>query len=242
MPKPLAFVAGATGYTGRAVVATLRAHGVPVLAHVRPGSTSATEWRARFEALGAEVEHTPWDAPALNGLLAHRQPGAVFSLLGTTRARAKREGIADPYETIDYGLSAMLLRAASAAGNAPRFIYLSALGAREDTRNAYLAARGKLERELRAAPLPYLIVRPAFITGSDREESRPAERIAAPIIDAALAVVGALGGRTMRDRYGSLTALELAQGMVTLGLQERDARREADAADIRAALRQPPSP
>lgn len=241
MPKPLTFVAGATGYTGRAVVATLRAHGVPVLAHVRPDSASAAEWRARFEALGAEVDETPWDATALEARLAFRQPGAVFALLGTTRTRAKREGIADAYETIDYGLTAMLLRAASAAGNAPRFIYLSALGAREDTRNAYLAARGKLERELRASPLPYLIVRPAFITGSDREESRPMERIASPIIDAVLAVVGALGGGTMRDRYGSLSAAELAQGMVTLGLHERDGRREVDAADIRAALRNPPS-
>jgi uncharacterized protein YbjT (DUF2867 family) len=241
MPKPLTFVAGATGYTGRAVVATLRAHGVPVLAHVRPDSASASTWRARLESLGAEVDHTPWEATALNARLAHRQPGAVFALLGTTRARAKREGITDAYATIDYGLSAMLLRAASAAGNSPRFIYLSATGAREDSRNGYLAARGRLERELRASPLPYLIVRPAFITGSDREESRPGERIAAPVIDAVLGVAGVLGARTLRERYGSLTAAELAQGMVTLGLHERDGRREVDAADIRAALRHPPS-
>jgi uncharacterized protein YbjT (DUF2867 family) len=242
MPRPLTFVAGATGYTGRAVVAALRRRGVPVIAHVRPDAVAAEEWRARFEALGAEVDLTAWEDDAMRALLAHRQPGLVFALLGTTRARAAREGISDAYERIDYGLTAMLLRAAWHAGNLPRFVYLSSLGAREDTRSPYLAVRGRLERELRASPLPYLIVRPSFISGGDRGERRPAERVAAIAVDAVLTAAGWLGARTMRDRFSSLTGEELAEGMVALALPERDGRAEADAATIRAALRRLPRP
>lgn len=100
-----AFVAGATGYTRRAVVRVLAERGVPVAAHVRPDSPRLTEWHARFAALGAEVDDTPWDADALAATLARRQPTHVFALLGTTRARAKREGTTSPYEAVDYALS-----------------------------------------------------------------------------------------------------------------------------------------
>ena len=61
---PVAFVAGATGYTGSQVVPALRARGVRVIAHVRPGSAAAAAWHTRFEALGAEVDETPYDEEA----------------------------------------------------------------------------------------------------------------------------------------------------------------------------------
>jgi uncharacterized protein YbjT (DUF2867 family) len=234
---PTAFVAGATGYTGREVVAALRALGIPTIAHVRPGSRTAATWRARFSELGARVDETPWETAAMRAAIATHRPTHLFALLGTTRKRAAREGLKDAYEQVDYGLSAMLLDAALHAGRAPRFVYLSAIGVREDTGNAYLRVRARLERELKASPLPYLIARPAFITGSDREESRPAERAAAIVTDGLLGVAALLGARTLRDRFASLTGRALAQGMTVLALASHDARAEADVAAIRAAHR-----
>ena len=109
-----AFVAGATGYTGQAVVQALRARGVRVFAHVRRDSPRLDEWRRRFDALGAHTDTTPWEENAMRATLAEALPHAVFALLGTTRARvaqARTRGADDSYETVDYGLSALLLRA-----------------------------------------------------------------------------------------------------------------------------------
>ncbi len=122
MPAPssaptVAFIAGATGYTGREVVRALRARGIRAVAHVRPDSAQLDTWRARFEAMGAEVDATPWDDAAMQATLAALRPSLVFALLGTTRARAKEaekrheDAASQSYEAVDYGLSAILLRA-----------------------------------------------------------------------------------------------------------------------------------
>ena len=215
--RRVAFVAGATGYVGREVVRVLAARGDRAVAHVRPDSSRLAGWRERFAAMGAEVDSTPWDEAAMTAALERLRPAAVFALLGTTRARARREaerGVDAGYEAVDYGLTALLLRAATASGVAPRFVYLSAAGVRGDTRNAYLQARVRVERELRASPLPWTIVRPALITGPDRDETRPLERLGAIIGDAALGVAGALGARTLRERWRSITGAELARALV----------------------------
>mgnify|MGYP002780867255 CR=1 FL=1 len=217
-PSP-AFVAGAPGYVGQAVVRRLRALGAEVHAHVRPDSPRLADWRVRFTALGAHVDATPWDEDAMTATLARVRPAAVFALLGTTRARG-RTAPGDTYESVDYGLTALLRRAAERAaretGAAPRFVYLSAAGVADDTRNAYLAARARVERELRGGTLPWTVARPSFITGPDRAESRPAERIAAAATDALLAPVALLGGRRLADRWRSTTADELAAALVRL--------------------------
>ena len=232
---PLAFVAGATGYTGRAVVAALRAAGVRTVAHVRPGSSGAAAHAQRFAAVGAEVDGTPWEPAAMRATLARLRPDHVFALLGTTRRRAAREGLADPYERIDYGLTRTLLDAATAAGSAPRFTYLSALGASETSGNPYLRVRGRLERELREGPLPWLVAQPAFVTGSDREEFRLGERVFAITTDAVLGAARAVGLGVLRDRYGSLTGAQLGRGMVRLALTDRTGRVLADVRALRAA-------
>jgi uncharacterized protein YbjT (DUF2867 family) len=214
------FVAGATGYVGREVVRALAARGVPAVAHVRPESPRLAEWRARFAAVPATVDATPWDEAALTATLARLRPAAVFALLGTTRARAAEaaaHGRDEGYEAVDYGLTALLLRAARAAaastGVAPRVVYLSAAGVREGTRNPYLQARARVERELRESGLPWTIVRPAFITGPDRDERRPLERVGAVVTDAALDLAGALGARALRARWRSITGTELGTAL-----------------------------
>src|SRR5688500_16807874 len=121
----IAFVAGATGYTGREVVRVLVARGVRTIAHVRPDSPNADVWRERFESIGAAVDNTHWADAEMTRTLSVLQPTHVFSLLGTTRARrraAASRGIAESYESIDYGLTSMLIRAADDSGRRTRSV------------------------------------------------------------------------------------------------------------------------
>jgi uncharacterized protein YbjT (DUF2867 family) len=230
-----AFVAGATGLTGREVVQVLRQRGILTRAHVRPDSSSLEEWKARFAAVGAEVDATPWELSAMTETLARVAPEWVFALLGTTRARGKQSkaatGQADTYESVDYGLSVMLLNACLASGHRPRFVYLSAIGVSDTSSSAYASARARVERELRGSGLPFTIARPSFILG-DRDESRPAERVGSAISDAALRFVGALGGAKVRDRYRSIAAPDLAQSLVRIALDSRYAGRIVSAEDL----------
>lgn len=180
------------------------------------------DWRSRFTTLGAEVDTTAWSPTPMHVRLGELRPSLVFALLGTTRARERASRRANlpeaSYESVDFGLTILLLRAVVAAGLTPRFVYLSSLGVREATRNPYLRARVRVEQELRASGVPYTIVRPSFITGPDREAPRPLERGAAMIADALLGVAGALGARRLRDRYRSLTSSELADALVRAAL------------------------
>ncbi len=235
-----AFIAGATGYTGRHITERLAREGVRTVAHVRPDSAALGAWTARFSAAGAEVDATPWTEDDMARTMARLRPDFIFALLGTTRARAARDlratGKAAGYEAVDYGLTAMLLHAAQAADIHPRFVYLSSIGARETSRNPYLAVRGRFERELAESGLPYLIVQPSFISGSDRDERRLLERSASIVTDALLSVIALLGARALFARWATLSGDALAAGMVRLALRSPNERMVADSADIRNAL------
>ena len=226
--RPIAFVAGATGYAGREVVRALAERGVDTVAHVRPDSPRLAEWRQRITDLGARADATPWSTPAMSARLAALRPTHVFALLGTTRARAAaaaRTGHASAdYEAVDYGLSVLLLRAAAALAPAPRFVYLSSIGASLTTGNAYLRVRGRVETEVMGSGLPYLIVRPSFITGPDRDESRPAERVSAAVLDAGTRLLAGLGARRLRARYRPRSGAELAAAIVRLSLEPGPSR------------------
>lgn len=214
-----AFVAGATGYTGREVVRELLVHGVRTVAHVRPDSAQLSVWRERFMAQGGEVDTTAWDESAMSARLRELRPDLVFALLGTTRHRMKGEH--SSYETVDYGLTALLIQAACSIEPRPKFVYLSSMGVGPGARGAYLIARHRAEEVLRRSGLPYLIARPSFITGEDRDESRPGERVAAKVADGVLGVLGRLGAEKLRDRYRSTDARGLARALVGFGLDDR---------------------
>lgn len=173
------------------------------------------------------------------------RPDIVFALLGTTRARARDSSTTgerpETYEAIDYGLTALLLHAVLHTGIRPRFVYLSSLGVREGTGNAYLRARWRMESELRASGVPFTIARPSFITGDDRDEPRRGERTAARAANALLRVAGLFGGGTLRDRYGSMTGGELALALVSVAFSSDAENTVLDAADLRRVLREPVS-
>jgi uncharacterized protein YbjT (DUF2867 family) len=237
MPGP-AFVAGATGYTGRAVVQQSVARGLETVAHVRPDSSRLSQWRQTFEAGGARLDTTPWSLPQLTATLTRLQPSVVYSLLGTTRSRGKAgsgSAVADTYEAVDYGLSIMLLEAAVACGSRPRFVYLSALGADGRPVNAYMAVRTRVEAAVRGSSLPFLIARPGFITGDDRDETRVGERAAARISDAMLGALARLGAKQLHARYASLSGTQLGAALVELATTTTQAELVAETEMLRAA-------
>jgi hypothetical protein len=82
--------------------------------------------------------------------------------------------------------------------------------------------------------LPYAIARPSFVTGPDRRESRPLERAAATVADAMLGVAAQLGGGSLRARYASMSAGELAAALVSLALDETAPTVVEETADLRA--------
>jgi uncharacterized protein YbjT (DUF2867 family) len=230
MSPPRVFIAGATGYTGRHLVRICAERGLHTVAHVRPDSPRLAEWRREFGTVDAEVDETPWEDAAMRETLRRRRPTHLFMLLGTTRARSRRAqqagGPVETYDTVDYALPHLLIEAARELARddatlRPVLVYLSAVGAREDTRNAYLRVRGRLERELRESGLPWLAARPAFITGGDRDERRPLERVTGTAFDLLLAPLALLGAGHVRARYASLSGAQLAAGLASVVFDER---------------------
>lgn len=209
-----AFVLGATGFVGREVVRQLAVRATPVVAHVRP--KSAAEWTPKLEALGAKVDRSDWDAAALSAAIDAAGAQQLYILIGTTRSRAKAESVdGDIYEKIDYGLTRIAVDAALGSKAKPRLVYLSGLGADANARGAYMKARGKAEDAVRSSGLPWVIARPAIITG-ERDESRPGERAGAIVGDGLLAVAG-LFSKNLRDKWRSTTPDVLASALIRIG-------------------------
>ena len=217
------FVFGATGYTGRSIVEALALQERPVVAHVRPGSSSQEVVDALADQPAVTVDRSPWKAAALDVALRRLRPSMVFTCLGTTRKRGKSDG--STYESVDYGLTHMVLTCAGHMATRPHFVYLSAAGADRPS-NAYMRVRTRIEKELADSGLSYTIVRPAFISG-DRDESRPMEAFGAVAFDGLLKAAGALGARTLRQRYRSITGERLGRAMVVLAREDRAAGRSA---------------
>ncbi len=221
---PVAFVAGATGFVGRAVVAELVRRGVTTIAHVRPDSRDLDEWRRKFGEAGGghvEVDTTAWDEAALTATLRARAVTHVFGLIGTTRGRAKRDGVrVDIYELIDVGLTRLLAAASSACGARPRLVYLSSVGASARSSSAYLRARARAEALVQGAGVPWIIARPSMIVGPGRDDARPMERAAGAVADGALAVIGLFGARRIRAAYRSTTPELLGPALVRLALDD----------------------
>jgi uncharacterized protein YbjT (DUF2867 family) len=219
-----AFVAGATGYTGQEVVRQLVQAGVRTIAHVRPDSRALADWKQRFSQQGAEPDATAWTVPAMTDTLRRVMPDVVFCLVGTTMARMQalsRSG-GDPnsasYEAVDFGLTDMLVRSVRGAGLSPRFVYLSAIGAGPDARGAYMKWRTRAESAVLESGLPYTIVRPAIISGPDRDEKRTAERLANVLLDGALNLGRAVGLTNPWRKYRSIDGAALAKALIRLAM------------------------
>jgi uncharacterized protein YbjT (DUF2867 family) len=209
-----AFVLGATGHVGREVVRQLCVRGVKTIAHVRPDSKRLAEWQDTFGALGATVDASPWKIAELAARFRELSPSQIYILIGTTRSRAKDDGVhGDIYESIDLGLTQLAVDAAKQSGIATRLVYLSAVGADAKARSPYLRARGRAEDIVMRSGIPWVIARPSLITG-ERDQNRYGESTAAFVGDGLLALASLFGGKQLRARFRSTTADVLASALI----------------------------
>mgnify|MGYP000844554683 CR=1 FL=1 len=230
----VAFVFGATGYVGRAVVevAARTADVARVTAHARPVSPRADH----LEALASDrviVDRTPLEAGPLSAALKASNPSHVFVCHGTTAHRARLEDIQAPYLTVDLGLTRLVLEAAEALETPPRIVYLSAVGASPRARGAYLSARWQAEEAVRSSGLPFTICRAPLLGGPDRGESRPLETAARIVADPLLAALGAVGLTRLRDRLSSMDATEAAEGLVRSAFHYMTINRVVESDELR---------
>jgi nucleoside-diphosphate-sugar epimerase len=234
MTRRKAFVFGATGFGGRFVVQQLCAAGVATTAHVRPDSPDRARWIEYFAKMGAAVDTTAWTPEALAPRLQTLGPELVFSLLGTTAKRARREGLQAPYMRVCYGLTAMAIDAAATLPRRPLFVYVSAAGVGSAVQggNAYLSARVQAEAHLRQSGLPYLIARPGLFTG-ERDEPRPAERAFGLVLPPIAAVLRLVGARHLAAQAQPMTGQQLAGALVKQALAG-GANRVLEAMDLQA--------
>ena len=152
---PIAFVAGATGYTGRALMELF--------------ARERSEWKPRPHARSAgkfadAVVCDPRDVAALTDGM--RGCDAVVQLIGTVKARFAEGN----YDDVDYGTTVALGEAAKAAG-VPRLLLLSSVGAGKPA-NQYLTVKRKTEEWVEKSGLEYTIVRPSFIVGEGRRAAQ----------------------------------------------------------------------
>ena len=82
-------------------------------------------------------------------------------------------------------------------------------------------------------PLPYVIARPSFISGPDRDEFRLGERLGAVVSDALLAVAGLFGAKRLAARYRSTTPAILGEALVRAAL-EPEGNRVLESEELRA--------
>ena len=236
-PDPVVFVFGATGYVGAAAceVAARDEHVARVVAHVRPGSARAESLARRLgrSAPQVEIDRTPLEAKAFAETLEAVGPTHVFLCHGTTARRARAEGIADPYEAIDLGLTELVVGASACVEPPPRLVYLSAVGTSARARGRYLRARWRAEEEVRRSGLPFTICRAPLLGGPDREDPRRGETLARLVGDPVLGLLGRLGGGRLRDRYASMDASEAAEGLVRSGFHYMTIARVVESDELR---------
>ena len=175
---PIAFVAGATGYTGQALLELLA--GGESEWKARPHARSAGKLAEKHRTQGLhraapdpEVICDPHDVAQLTAGM--RGCDAVVQLIGTVKARFA-EG---DYEAIDYGTTVALGEAAKAAG-VPRLLLLSSVGA-GSPRGNYLAVKRKTEQWVVDSGLEYTIMRPSFIVGPGRRAAQLLGALAYPL-------------------------------------------------------------
>lgn len=219
-----AFVAGSTGYTGQKVVSLLRLNRINTIAHIRPNSSEYENLTAQFKSLGATIDSTPWNSNAIEQTIADLKPNLIFCLLGTTKKRARiaaRKGLnpkEESYEKIDYGCTSMLVDAATMVQPLPKLIYLSAKGVSSHALSSYMQTRWKTEEYIKQSQVPFIIARPCFITGHDRTENRPLERLTAAMVDSTLSGLSQLGATLLQQKYQSINAQTLATALVQYAL------------------------
>lgn len=147
------FIAGATGATGKVVVALAQERGTRIVAHVRPKSSASAPKGAAVVDLA--------DATALRA--AMKGCTTVVQLIGTMK---KRFASGDTYESSDIGTTRQLVDAAKATG-VDHLVLLSSVGAGRPM-GAYLEAKARAEAIVTESGIDWTIFRPSVLEGGER--------------------------------------------------------------------------
>ena len=150
-------VTGANGSLGRALLSHLAATGVAVRALVRSERAAAT---LRKLAPAPELAIVEWaDAAGLARACAGCD--AAVHLVGVLK-ETPTQRYADAHEG-----TALALATAALAGSLRRIVYLSIIGADQDSKNECLASKARAESILLAAPLATTVLRFPMVLGGD---------------------------------------------------------------------------
>lgn len=149
------FIAGASGATGKVLVAQARAAGADLVEHYRPqrGAPPGANHPSVLELA---------DAASLEG--AMQGCTTVLQLIGTMR---NRFAAGDTYETSDIGTTRQLVAAAQAVG-VDHLVLLSSVGAGRPV-GAYLQAKAAAEALVTQSGIAYSIFRPSALVGNERK-------------------------------------------------------------------------
>lgn len=145
------WVAGASGYIGRALARELAGRGHAVTALVRPGRADALDALTREALAGCAIREVELTTVGLEALSAE-SVDAVYSCI------ASRTGLAADARRVDRDANSALLAAAKNAG-AAHFVLLSAICVQRP-RLAFQHAKVAFEAELAASGITFSIVRP----------------------------------------------------------------------------------
>ncbi len=185
-------VTGGTGFVGRHLIRRLRAEGLTVRAAVRePGRADS------LRETGAEVVRGDVSDPA-SLTAAAEGCDRVVHLVGIIQ-----EGRGFTFRSIHVEGTRHVLEAAGRAG-VKQFFYQSALGARENGTSAYHRTKWEAEELVRAAGIPFTILRPSLIYGpGDLFTVRLAEMIR---LSPVLPVIGRGAARVQPIHIDDVTA------------------------------------
>jgi len=203
-PK-IALVAGGSGLVGGYLIQALL--GAPEYGRVF--ALTRRPLGREHPKLANRIVVWPRMAEQLKGMTAHE----AFCCIGTTRAAA---GSDEAFRETD--LDAVLLFAqASRAVGVTRFVVVSSVGAKSDSKKLYLRTKGEMEEALAMVGFNSLdILQPSLLLGS-RKEMRPLElagQILAPLINPML--------KGSRESLRAIPAETVARGM--LGAARRGGR------------------
>jgi uncharacterized protein YbjT (DUF2867 family) len=162
-------VAGATGLSGRALVAALQQR-----SDIRQIIVLTRRSSAWAEEKVREVITDYTQPAALTTALSSYGPfRAVFCALGTTK---KNTGSLAAQRAVDHD-AVVQLGAVTRALDVPAFAFVSSIGAQSQSSNAYLKMKGETESALHEQKWPHLVLaRPSFLLGH-RDEFRLGEKI-----------------------------------------------------------------
>jgi uncharacterized protein YbjT (DUF2867 family) len=141
-------IVGATGRLGGNIAHRLLAEGHAVRILVRPGSDHDALVQAGAEAVEGDLK----DAASLQ-----RACAGVETVITTANSAVR--GGADTVDTVEIAGNRNLVDAAAASG-VGHFIFISALGASEDSPVPFMRGKALAERHLRESGVPFTILQP----------------------------------------------------------------------------------